>query len=247
VRYGPERDQVADLYLPSHGQRGPTVVVIHGGFWRARYDRSLGAPLAADLARGGCAVLNLEYRRVGTGGGWPGTFADVASGIDMIATLPVRSDGVVVIGHSAGGQLAVWAASRPALPEDAPGAGPAVTVTGVVAQAAVLDLVSSHRRGVGGSAVADLIGAGPEQMPDRYRLADPMQLLPVAVPVVCVHARADAEVPFSQSERYVAAATERGGVARLVVADGDHYTLIDPASPDWGRCVEAVWSLANER
>ncbi len=110
-RYGPHPAQFGELTRPEGTSRG-TVVVIHGGFWRARYDLSLGRPLAADLAARGYTAWNLEYRRVGNGGGWPATFADVAAGIDLLADLDVDTCAVVAIGHSAGGHLAAWAAGR---------------------------------------------------------------------------------------------------------------------------------------
>ena len=118
-RYGAEPDQFGELSLPDGVAKG-TVVIIHGGFWRAIRDLSLGRPLAADLARRGYAAWNLEYRRALAGGGWPGTFEDVAAGIDLLATLPVDSSRVVAVGHSAGGHLAAWAAGRARLPRARP-------------------------------------------------------------------------------------------------------------------------------
>lgn len=119
--YGPDPAQFGELWLPGTAP-GETVVLVHGGFWRARYDLSLGRPLAADLVRRGYAVWNLEYRRAGAGGGWPATFEDIAAGIDHLADLPVGTSRVVAIGHSAGGHLAAWAAGRAGLPPGAPGA-----------------------------------------------------------------------------------------------------------------------------
>jgi dipeptidyl aminopeptidase/acylaminoacyl peptidase len=221
------------------------VVLIHGGFWRARFDLSLGRPLAADLAARGYAAWNLEYRRVGAGGGWPATFADVAAGIDLLATLPVDASRVVAVGHSAGGHLAAWAAGRAKLPPDAPGApGPGFTaVTAVVAQAGVLTLADCARDGAGGAAAPDLMGGGPDERPEEYRLADPVAAAPVPAPVLCLHSRGDANVPFAYSERYVAAATAAGGDARLVELHGDHFTLIDPAAPDWAAVITALPGL----
>ena len=164
-------------------------MIIHGGFWRAQYDLSLGRPLAADLAAHGFTCWNLEYRRVGDGGGWPATFADVAAGIDRLAGLDVDTSRVVAVGHSAGGQLAVWAAGRAKLPAGAPGAAPEVELAGVVSQAGVLDLATAARDGVGATAVPDLLGGSPAQVPERYALADPIQQVPLAAPVLCLHAR----------------------------------------------------------
>jgi acetyl esterase/lipase len=216
------------------------VVIVHGGFWRARYDLSLGRPLAADLVTRGYTVWNLEYRRVGNGGGWPTTFADVAAGLDKLADLEVDTGAVVAIGHSAGGHLATWAAGRGGLPDGAPGARPSVLVTGVVAQAGVLDLVRCARERVGGAAAPDLMGGMPSELPEQYRLADPMGAVPLSGPVLCVHARDDDNVPFAQSVDYVTAATRAGATATLHEVPGDHFTVIDPSAPAWQVTVDAL-------
>jgi acetyl esterase/lipase len=243
-RYGTDPSQYGELWLPDRPAAG-TVVVIHGGFWRAHRDLSLGRPLAADLAARGYAAWNLEYRRALAGGGWPGTFEDVAAGIDLLATLPVDSSRVVAVGHSAGGHLAAWAAGRAKLPQGAPGANPAVAVTGVVSQAGVLALADCAREHVGGTAALDLMGGGPDELPEEYRLADPIAAVPLPVPVLCLHSRRDANVPYSYSERYVAAATAAGGQATLTETHGDHFTLIDPASPDWAAVIAALPELLS--
>ncbi|HEY2167215.1 MAG TPA: alpha/beta fold hydrolase [Jatrophihabitantaceae bacterium] len=244
IRYGTHPDQFGELHLPT-GPPIATVVVIHGGFWRAQYTLDLGTPLAADLAERGYAAWNLEYRRVGSGGGWPATFADVAAGIDALAELPVDTTRVVTVGHSAGGQLAVWAAGRDALPADAPGARPRVRLTAAVAQAGVLDLSGGYRAGIGGGMVADLMGASPEQDRMRYESADPLRQVPLPVPVVCLHARADQDVPFAHSVDYVAAAERAGAQAELIETPGDHYSLIHIDTPAWQLTVDAVGRLTS--
>jgi len=176
-------------------------VVLHGGFWGARYDLSLGRPLAADLTARGYAAWNLEYRRSGNGGGWPATFEDVAAGIDLLATLPVDASRVVAVGHSAGGHL-----GRAGLPPAAPGARPRVAVTGVIAQGGVLALADCARDRLGEDAALALMGGGPDELPEPYRLADPMALLPSPATILCLHSRHDQRVPCSYAERYVAAA-----------------------------------------
>ena len=239
--YGTDPSQFGELYRPVGAAHAGTVVVIHGGFWRSVYDLSLGGPLAADLARRGYTAWNLEYRRVGNGGGWPHTAADVAAGIDLLATLDVDTAHVVAIGHSAGGHLATWAAGRSKLPAGAPGAASRVPVTGVVAQAGVLDLATAAGTGVGATAVPDFLGGAPT--PQRYAVADPIQQVPLAAPVLCVHSPADEIVPIAQSTAYVAAATRAGGQATLHETTGDHFTLIDPGSPDWRLVVAALPGL----
>jgi acetyl esterase/lipase len=241
-RYGPDPAQFGELSRPDGPALG-TVVIIHGGFWRARYDLSLGRPLAADLAARGYAAWNLEYRRSGGGGGWPTTFEDVAAGVDLLATLPVDTARVVAVGHSAGGHLGAWAAGRAGLPDGTPGARPRVAVTGVVSQGGVLALADCARERLGADAALDLMGGGPDELPEAYRLADPMTWVAGPANVVCLHSRGDQRVPYSYSERYVAASTAAGGHASLVETFGDHFTLIDPASSDWETAVAAVGEL----
>lgn len=235
ISYGPHPDQFGELTHGAGARHPGVVVIVHGGFWRARYDLSLGRPLAADLAARGYTVWNLEYRRVGGGGGWPGTFDDVAAGIDALAGLDVDTSRVVAVGHSAGGHLAAWAAGRPAA---------RVPITGVVSQAGVLSLARCARDGVGGTAATDLMGGPPEAVA-AYREADPIARVPLAAPVLCVHSRRDENVPFAQSEEYVAAASAAGAAARLAETGGDHFTLIDPASPDWAVVVDALPGLLD--
>jgi acetyl esterase/lipase len=237
--YGPDPDQYAELYLPDGDQLG-AAVVIHGGFWRAAYDASLGRPLARDLAGRGWAAYNIEYRRVGRGGGWPTTLQDVADAFDRLSELDLDLTRVVTIGHSAGGHLAAWAAGRSGLPPSAPGSSPRVSVTGVVAQAGVLDLRTGAASGVGGTAICDLLGGGPDEVPERYDWADPIARVPLLVPVVCVHGRADDSVPIAQSEAYVAAAGEAGAAVELVVSHGDHMSHIDPTSKAWAAVVAVL-------
>ena len=243
VSYGSHRSQSADLHLPADVPGPlPVVVVIHGGYWSAPYDRQLGHPLAVDLAGAGVAALNIDYRRIGEGD-YPATLLDVAAVIDAIPHLHPRLDPsrVVAMGHSAGGQLAVWAASRASLPDGAPGAEPRVNLRGALSQAGVLDLVDAADRQLGSGAVARLLGGSPVQVPQRYRVASPRALVPCPVPVVAVHGTADSIVPVAQSRSYVQHARQAGASARLVeLADADHFALIDVASEAWAVCRREV-------
>jgi acetyl esterase/lipase len=152
IAYGPEPSQVGELYLPPTPGPHPVVVLLHGGRWTAMFDRRQVTRLADDLVGLGYAVWNVEYRRVGEpGGGWPGTLQDVADAIDAVADLDpaLDTDQVIVVGHSAGGHLAVWAAHRAALPEGAPGTNPGITPVGAVSLAGILDLTAADATGLG--------------------------------------------------------------------------------------------------
>lgn len=234
--YGDDTAQFLELTRPATPSRG-VVVVVHGGFWKAAYDLSLGRPLAADLAGRGWTVANLEYRRVGAGGGWPATFDDVAAAIDSLADVDDLDTGTVVtLGHSAGGHLATWAAARGRFTRWQP---ERVAVTHVIAQAGVLDLAQADVLGLGGGAVQALLGASPP----AYDLVDPLSQVPLDVPVWCVHGRADDIVPITQSRTYVDRARRAGARAQVVETDGDHFVVIDTGSPAWTRTVEVLESF----
>jgi acetyl esterase/lipase len=235
IDYGADASQRAELTRPDGPSKG-VVVVIHGGFWLSTYDLSLGRPLAASLAAEGWTAYNIEYRRVGNGGGWPGTFDDVAAAIDRLADLDVDTSTVVTLGHSAGGHLAVWAAARPKL-AGSPWGDPAVAVTAAVSQAGVLDLAAATAADLGTGAVQRFMGGTVDE---RYRLADPAAQLPLDVPVRCIHGTADDTVPVTQSSDYVARATAAGADAQLLEVDGDHFVVIDPDSVAWRRTLEIL-------
>ncbi len=250
VRYGEHPDQVANLHLPADlTEPRPVVVLVHGGFWRDRWDRTLMTPLACDLAARGVAAWNVEYRRVGQeGGGWPGTLHDIAAAIDALADVPeIDASCVVAIGHSAGGHLALWSAARHRLPPGVPGTGPRVAPVGVVALAGVCDLARAALDGLGGGAVAAFMGGPPEQVPDRYAAASASALLPLGVGQLLVHGARDDVVPSSQSREYVRMALGEHEVVELVELDADHFDVIDPALDAWAAVVERLPRLAGRR
>lgn len=216
------------LTVPPGRGPWPVAVLVHGGFWRSGYGRDLMDPLAADLAGRGYAVANLEYR-LGAEGGWPATFLDVAEGVDGLRAVaaPLDVERVILVGHSAGGQLALWAVRRRGL------APPAVAARAVVSLAGVCDLVAGARDGIGEGAVAAFLGGGPDELPERYRLASPLASLPAGVPQLLVHAPGDDRVPIAQSRSYAAAAADAGDPVELLEVEGGHRTLIDPASDPW--------------
>lgn len=229
LSYGDDPAQYAVLHRPDGASRG-VAVVIHGGFWQAAYDASLGDPLARRLAAEGWTAYNLEYRREGNGGGLPATFDDVAAGIDALADVDgLDLSTVVTIGHSSGGHLATWAAARGRFEAWRPAR---VEVTAVVAQAGVLDLRQAYADRLGNGAVEAFLGRPPTA--DDADV-DPAQQLPLDVPVWCVHGRADDVVPLSQSRDYVKRATAAGAQAELVEVEGDHFVMLDPESEAWLR------------
>ncbi len=255
VPYGPGPLHFGDLRLPPARVSGPhtVVILIHGGFWRARFGLDLMDGLGDDLAARGIASWNVEYRRVGDpGGGWPGTLADVARAADHLPAL-ARSHNldlarVVTLGHSAGGHLALWLAARSRLPADAAGLfarrGDPRPVAGAVSLAGVADLMVGWRRGLGAGAVAEFLGGAPDEVLERYAAADPARLLPLGVPQVLVHGTEDDRVPIDLSREYVAAARAAGDGARLRELPGaDHFVMIDPATAAWAAIVEELTAL----
>lgn len=236
--YGERRDQFGELSLPERASPFPVVILIHGGFWRARYTLRLEDGLVADLTGRGFAVWNLEYRRLGlrSRGGWPATFEDVAAGIDRLGQLdaPLDTSRIFAVGHSSGGHLAFWAAARRGLPADAPGAEPAIRLAGAVAQAGVVDLREADRLGLSRGAVRTLMGGPPGKLPQRYDTASPIERLPLAVSQLLVHGEADDVVPVQIARRYHERAREAGDPCELVSLPGaGHMEHLDPGSGAW--------------
>jgi acetyl esterase/lipase len=263
IRYGDQPDQVADVHLPQPRQPEAArrageiwlTIFLHGGFWRAEYGREHTAPLAEALAAAGFVVCAPEYRRSGQrGGGWPGTFDDVAAAVDRLPGLVAEATGgladpsaIVLAGHSAGGHLALWAASRHRLL-----AGSAWRAEraepgryGVVALAAVSELAECQRLRLGGRAADALMGGGPRRYGDRYALADPVELLPVGVGVRLVHGTADDRVPHEMSVDYAARARGAGdtGVEAELIEGAGHFDVIDPLSAAWPSVLGAFLAM----
>lgn len=230
---------------PEPGSRGrvPAVVLLHGGYWRPGYDRSLQDAVAADLCGRGWVVWNVDYRAADAP--WPATLLDVATAYDHLArgryadrVDPAR---VAVVGHSAGGCLALWLASRHRLAAGAPGSGSTDPLPALaVGQAPVASLAAAARAGLGGGAVANLLGGGPDQIPHRYQIADPLALLPTGVPTVLLHGARDRLVPLAQSTAYAAAAG-----CGLVRVPGGHFAHLDPATAAVAELRRALGDLAS--
>lgn len=237
--YGDSPEQFATLAVPSTPGPHPVVVLIHGGFWRAAYGLDLMEPLAADLVDRGYAAWNIEYRRVGQpGGGWPGTLEDVAAAIDYLADVPDGSDldltRVSVVGHSAGGHLALWAAGRRALPDGAPGAEPVVEVAAAVGLAPVTNLRMGATDRVGNGAVIDFLGGSPEEFPDRYAVAEPNLTGDARYAII------EGDADDIVAERF--ARPDRPGpstntVTFVLIPGADHFDVIDPQHEAWTAAV----------
>jgi acetyl esterase/lipase len=239
-QYGEHASQCCELHLPKGPGPHPVIVLIHGGSWRARFGKRVMRSLAVELRRRGWAVWNIEYRRVGEGGGWPETFEDVAAAIDGLAQLEDRLDlrRVFLLGHSAGGQLALWAAGRESLGAGSPGAvegAPIVRPCAVAALAGVCDLAGGYADWHGG-AVLHLMGGSPEGEPERYANADPMAHVPLSIDVLLVHGVADEVVSVRYSRSYAEATLAAGGRLELVEIEGEsgrHRVHIYPEGPGW--------------
>ncbi|MEU5347127.1 MULTISPECIES: alpha/beta hydrolase [unclassified Streptomyces] len=262
IAYGDHPDQVVDFYAPRGGEeQAPLVVVLHGGAWRAPYDRRHITPFADFLARRGFAVANVEYRRGGTipaqggdgpvAGRWPDTFDDVAAALDAMPGLlrealpqadPRR---MVVTGHSAGGQLALWAAARHLLPADAPWrTDRPAPLRGVVALAPIADFTVAEKLDVCSGAARQLLG-GEAKFGERRPYADPALLLPTGIATTLVQGREDVVVPQAVAEAYADAAARAGEVVGLtLLEDVGHFPLIDPAADACAVVAEEIAQLA---
>ena len=229
VRWGPGPDDVADVRVgdgravAGGGASRPLLVMVHGGFWRPAYDRIHVRPMTQALAAAGWTVAAPEYRRVP--GDPDATCDDVCTALRMLpSALTGAHDGrVVVLGHSAGGHLALWAAA----------AAPAPGLVGTLALAPVADLVGAERDGLGSGAVVAFLGSGTASRPDL----DPVRLGHPTGRVVLVHGDADEIVPLRQSHAY---ADAHPAAVLEAVPDTGHFALIDPASRAWSRVIAAL-------
>ncbi|MEV5606773.1 alpha/beta hydrolase [Streptomyces sp. NPDC052225] len=261
--YGDHPDQVVDFYAPRDGSTAaPLVVALHGGAWRAPYDRKHLSPFCDFLARRGFAVANVEYRRGSSvphqgaegsvAGRWPETFDDVAAAFDalpgLVADRLPTADArrTVLTGHSAGGHLALWLASRHVLPADAPWFTPAPpALRGVVALAPIADLGLAEELGVCGGASAQLLGGKGALFEERRPWADPALLLPTGIATTLVQGRRDTTVPFAVAEAYADAAAGAGEVVGVTfLQEVGHFPLIDPAADACAVVAEEIAQLA---
>jgi acetyl esterase/lipase len=243
--YGDDPSQVGELFVPNGAGPHPVAVVVHGGYWRSQYDRSLMEGLCLDLSAHGVAAWNLEYRRVGSGGGWPATLLDVAAGVDALADLdePLDLARIVAVGHSAGGQLAFWAAARPTLPTGTPGAAPRIHIGAAVSQAGVLDLTLAAGLTPSSTPTRALLGDPAENF-ERYVLASPRERLPLGIPQLVLHGERDTTVSIRIATSYAEAARAADDPCETRVLSGvGHFEHIDAGSSVWH--VARDWLLAQ--
>jgi acetyl esterase/lipase len=248
--YGPDPQQFGDVRLPHGAGPHPVAIVVHGGFWRAKYGLEYAGHMCAALANAGIGTWNLEYRRIGNpGGGWPGTFLDVALGADYLRTLtkkyPLDLKRVISVGHSAGGHLALWLAARRRIPAGDPlAAADPIPLRGAAPIGGVVDLRRAWALRLSDGVVGELMGGPPEKQPQRYHSGSPIELVPIGVPVRLLHGTDDAVVPIEISNNYQKAATLAGDDARLVPLPGaDHFLPVDPRSIHWPTVEKTIRSL----
>jgi acetyl esterase/lipase len=239
IHYGSDPNQFADIRLPKTQGPHPVVINIHGGFWRAKYDLGHAGHLCAALTAKKLATANLEYRRVGNnGGGWPGTFADIRSALRYLqqsaAQYNLDPRRMLVMGHSAGGQLALALASRES------------SIRGAVSLAGVLDLQRAFELHLSNDAVVEFLGGKPAEVPDHYREADPMRLnVPKNTTQWIIHGTSDDVVPPDFSRKYVEEKKSRENVHLLEIEKADHFDVIDPRSGAWAKIEPVVLRAAN--
>ena len=234
LSYGPANPQFGDLRLPAAKGPHPVIVNIHGGFWRNKYDLVHAGHLCAALTAKGLATWNLEYRRVGdAGGGWPGSLRDVAEGyhfvVQLAETYRLDKTRVVVMGHSAGGHLALCLAGHES------------SISRVISLAGVVDLQSAWELHLSNDAVVDFLGDTPSHAGEHYKDADPMQLQIRNAKQWLVHGTQDAVVPVEFSRHYAEFKKQRGEDVQLVeIENAGHFEMIDPRSTAWPKIVETV-------
>jgi acetyl esterase/lipase len=253
ISYGAAPQQFGHLRLPAGTGPHPIVIFVHGGCYSAQYSIVHAAAAEQALADAGYAVWSLEYRRVGDpGGGWPGTFQDVASGADHVRTVakqyPLDLQRIVAAGHSAGGNFALWLAARPHIAKDSPlRVDDPLAVHGVLALTPVGDLNEAYEKGACGGVMPDLVGGSPAAVPERYRAASPGQLLPIGVPQIVVIAGRDASfAPLGRA--YVTLAAAAGDVLLRVVdaPEAGHFDVIAPTTPTWSMVKRALDDLFED-
>lgn len=258
IAYGPENDQYGELRIPPGGKPHPVVILIHGGCWRADFSNlhELG-PIADALKAKGIATWNLEYRRLGeSGAGWPGTYLDVAHGIDHLKLIAAKRNldlrRVVIVGHSAGGHLAMWAAARGRLPHgseiysDDP-----LPIRGVIDLAGTPDMEAFfplQRSNCGDRPVVEeMVGGTPAQHPERYFQVSAIDLLPLGIRQAVVWGRKDQSAPLYLGRNYVTRAKQmREKITFLIFENIGHFEIATPLKPSWPLIEKQITSMLSK-
>jgi acetyl esterase/lipase len=258
IAYGGDSSQYGELRVPTGRGPHPVVVLIHGGCFKAAYatNKYFGA-MSDTLKAGGVATWNVEYRRLGQpGGGWPGTYLDVGKAVDQLRALApeyhLDLNRVVIVGHSAGGHLAMWAAARARVPAASPlHATDPLKVRGVVDLAGPLDMtanIAGYEALCRDTVITALLGGTPAAVPERYAQASPIKLLPLGMPQVIVVGVYEDFVPLPFARAYTEAATQAGDSVRLIVIpDAGHFEIASPRTPAWPPIESAIRALLDGR
>lgn len=254
--YGTDSSQYGELRVPSDPGPHPVAILIHGGCFKAAYAtlRDL-APMGDALKEMGIATWNIEYRRLGQpGGGWPGTYLDVGRAVDHLRTLAGQHaldlGRVVIVGHSAGGHLAMWAAARPRVPTASPiSVAAPLPVRGVMDLAGPVDMtanISGYEGLCGDTVITTLLGGTPATVPERYAHASAIKLLPLGIPQVLVIGEHEDFVPRRLAEAYTQAATQAGDPVRLIVIPRvGHFEIASPHDSPWAQVESAIRALLD--
>ena len=237
LRYGSDANQFGDLRLPKGKGPHPVAVNIHGGYWRSRYDLTHAGHLCAALAKAGIATWNLEYRRVGNpGGGWPGTFEDITSGLSFLrqraSDYHLDKNKWIAMGHSAGGQLALCLAAHQQ------------TLRGALSLAGVVDLHRAWELHLSNDAVVEFLGGTPDKVSEHYHEASPAEVAMPHVVQKLIHGTKDDVVPIEMARHYRNLKKKRGEHVELIeIPDSGHFDVIDPQSAAWVTVQKAVSKL----
>lgn len=240
-KYGSEEYQEGDLYIPYTKKPIAVICLFHGGFWQMPHDREQLTPLAVNFAKKGFAVWNVEYRRIGAGGGgWRGTFDDATASINHLVRLKEKYDlldisKTIIIGHSAGGHLAIWRSKQV---ETKPYA--------VVGLAPITDLEKTFGTKTGKKAVSALLNGSPDEHPKRYALHSPIKMLPIGVRQLIIHGDRDEYVPVEWARNFVACSRNAGDTIDYIEVDnGGHMDYLDPNSEAISRLQDWLIKTVN--
>ncbi|OGE75653.1 MAG: hypothetical protein A3C85_00085 [Candidatus Doudnabacteria bacterium RIFCSPHIGHO2_02_FULL_48_21] len=246
--------QYADLRYPATPGPWPVVAMIHGGFWKAEYDMEHAGHLCHALTKTGLATWNIEYRRIGNGGGWPTTFEDIIDAMNYLGPMaeyyPLDLNKVVVLGHSAGGHLALWLAGARKYPDVLPETKLTISLKGVVSLAGVADLQIAWEKRLSNGIVKDFLGGSPDEVPERYGYACPLKRLPADTRQILIHGEDDTKVPVGLSMLYKQRAMElqkstgeNEPVELRVLDNCGHFELIDPEKEQFAWVRQAIADL----